>query len=134
MAIFGIGAAYGGQNDVSSRFIDKGIACLGWSEKDAPTLHYLLKHIKTGDIIYIKAHPPNLGLIIKAVGIVIGQGVEHDDELGTGIAVKWVWSGDERFGQLQDRYAVRNLALYEEYNYDVQARVIGLLLKGIERN
>ena len=126
MAIFGIGAKYD-ERDVYPDFVARNVACVGWDENDFPTLHSILKHIKTGDIVYIKSHPPSIGLIIKAVGIVIGQGVMQDQDLGNGIQVNWIWTGEERIGKLEDKYPVRNLTLYEEYNYDVQSRVIQLL-------
>lgn len=128
MAIYAFGASFGGSKDVSGDFIQRGVARVGWSPKDAPTLHTILKHIKTADIIYIKSHPPSIGLIIKAVGLVVGNEVKNYSGLGTGIRVRWVWTGEERLGQIQDRYPVRNLTLYEEYDYEVQAKVIDLLL------
>ena len=128
MAVFGIGAKYD-DRDVCTDFITGNVACVGWDEDDYPTLHRVLQHIKTGDIVYIKSHPPNIGLIIKAVGIVIGQGVKDYPDLGRGIEMNWLWSGDERIGKLEDKYPVRNLTLYEEYNYDVQSRVIQLLVE-----
>jgi hypothetical protein len=68
MAIYAFGASFGGRNDVSSEFIERGVACVGWPRSEAPALHTILKHIKTADIIYIKSHPPSIGLIVKAVG------------------------------------------------------------------
>jgi hypothetical protein len=67
MAIFGFGATYGGTKDVSKDFVKRGVACVGWSPNQSPTLHTMLKHIKTGDVVYLKAQPANAGLIIKAV-------------------------------------------------------------------
>ena len=128
MAVYGIGANYDGTRDVSGDFISRNIACVGWSLQDAPTLHEILKHIKTGDIIYIKSHPPSIGLIIKAVGIVIGNHILSDPDLGDGVQVRWEWTGDRRIGILGDRYAVRNITLYEEYNFDIITTVIQLLL------
>jgi hypothetical protein len=64
MAIYGIGASYS-QEDVSQEFIRKGLAYVGWSEADAPPLHAVLRHFKVGDVVYIKAHPPSVGLIIN---------------------------------------------------------------------
>src|SRR5947207_1492318 len=93
MAIFGFGASYGGKEDVSEKFIKHGVACVGWSPTDALTLHTILKHIKTGDVAYLKSHPPNVGLIIKAVGIVTGKEVKNVPNLGMGIDVKWTWKG-----------------------------------------
>jgi hypothetical protein len=130
MAIYAFGASYGGIKDVSGDFIQKGVACVGWSRKDAPALHTILKHIKTGDIIYLKSHPPSIGLIIKAVGIVVGNEVKNYAGLGAGIRVRWVWTGADRLGQIQDRYPVRNLTLYEEFDYNVQTKIIEHFLEG----
>jgi hypothetical protein len=132
MAIYGIGASYHGTGDVSQDFKDKGLACVGWDESDAPPLHTILKHFKIGDVVYIKAHPPQIGLIIKAVGIVISDRLKNDKKLGTGMPVKWVWTGEERLGKFDDKYPVRNITLYEEFNPQVQKRVIDLLLSCVK--
>jgi hypothetical protein len=128
MAIYAFGASYGGKKDVSGDFVQRGIACVGWSPKDAPTLHTILKHIKTGDVIYIKSHPPSIGLIIKAVGVAVDTKVRPYSGLGAGIGVRWVWTGKRQLGQIHGRYPVRNLTLFEEYDYDVQKEIIDLLL------
>lgn len=90
MAIYGFGAYY--DRDVSKEFISNGLACLGWSSKKAPSLHKLLKHIKIGDLIYIKSHPPDKGLTIKAVGIILDDTLSNTD-MGTCLNVEWIWSG-----------------------------------------
>ncbi len=131
MAIFGIGASYSGV-DVSPKFIKKNLACVGWSEEEAQPLHTLLRHIKIGDIVYIKSHPPSIGLIIKAVGIVTSDELEDCKELGTGIRVKWLWTGEERLGQFDDKYPVRNITLYEEFSRPIQSRVLKLLLSKLK--
>ena len=132
MAIYGIGASYSNV-DVSPKFIKKGLACVGWSEKEAQPLHAILRHFKIGDIIYIKAHPAQVGLIVKAVGIVSSDELRSDKELGIGMPVKWVWTGEKRLGQLNDKYPVRNITLYEEFSRPVQTKVIQLLLSSIKR-
>jgi hypothetical protein len=133
MAVFGFGASYGGTNDVSGKFIKQGIACVGWQPKEAPPLHTILKHIKTGDIIYLKSQPPSIGLIIKAVGIVTGHKVKKYSE-GFGIRVRWIWIGEKRLQQIRDGCRpVRNLTLFEEYNFDVQSVVIKLLLTELNK-
>ena len=68
MAIFGIGAYY--DRDVSNDFLEQGCACVGWAEGDAPPTHAILRHLRAGDIIFIKSFTPNDGLTIKAVGLV----------------------------------------------------------------
>jgi len=130
MAIYGIGASYDNV-DVSPKFIKKGLACVGWSGADAQPLHAILKHFKIGDIVYIKAHPPQIGLIIKAVGIVTSDEIQFDKELQTGIRVKWLWTGEKRLGQFDDKYPVRNITLYEEFSRPIQSVVLKLLLSGI---
>ena len=126
MAIYGIGASYSNV-DVSAKFIKKELACVGWSEKEAQPLHALLRHFKVGDIVYIKAHPPQIGLIVKAVGVVKSDKIKIDKTLGVGIPVKWLWTGEDRLGKFDDKYPVRNLTLYEEFSRVVQARVLDLL-------
>jgi hypothetical protein len=128
MAIFGFGANYGKDGDVSEDFVKHGVACVGYEPDEAPSLHTLLKHIKTGDVVYLKAYPANVGLIIKAVGVVVGNEVrEYGD--GWGVSVKWVWTGDKRLGQINDKYNVRRLTLYEEHNFEIHKKVLDLLLR-----
>jgi len=55
MTVYGIGAYHGDDKDVSKTFLSEEAACIGWSEKEAPALHRILKHIRIGDIIYIKS-------------------------------------------------------------------------------
>jgi hypothetical protein len=129
MAIFGIGAFY--DEDVSEDFIEQGIACIGWSEKDASTLYNILRFLRVGDIIYIKSQPPQVGLIIKAVGIVTDNKLEKYQGLGTGVKMKWIWTGNEKLGkipELDDKYNVRNNSIYEEFNRFVQDKVLSLLI------
>jgi hypothetical protein len=132
MAIFGFGATYDGE-DVSDRFVAAGMACVGWSEDDAPPLHNILRHIKIGDIVFLKSFAPQVGLTIKAVGIVTGREPVEREHLGWGVPVRWVWQGEERIGQLEDKYPVRSITLFEEYNPTVQEHVIELLLAGETR-
>lgn len=127
MAIFGFGASYD-REDVSGRFIAAGAACVGWPEAEAPPLHNILRHIKIGDIAFLKSFAPQVSLTIKAVGIVTGREPLEVENLGWGVAVRWVWRGEERIGQFEDKYPVRSITLYEEYNPRVQERVIDLLL------
>jgi len=126
MAIFGIGAHY--DSDVSEEFLSRGFACVGWSEDDAPPAHAILRQLRTGDIMFIKSWNPQTGLTIKGVGVVTEGRVRAVDSLGTGVPVRWVWSGDVRIGKLDDKWPVRTVTLYEEQHPQVQARVIALLL------
>lgn len=130
MAIYGIGAYYSDTDDVSADFLKRGFACVGWDYDDAPSLHKILKFIKTGDLIYIKSHPPGKSLFIKAVGIVKNDNILSDKKLGACLPIEWIWEGWEELTE-NDRYNVRNNTLYEEVNPDIQAKVIQLLLSKI---
>jgi hypothetical protein len=129
MAVFGLGAFYDGTTDMTDDFLSNGVACVGWPQNDAPPLHRIMRHIKMGDIIYIKAHPPTQGLTIKGVGIVTDDEVFHDPDLGEAcLRVRWVWRGNEFVGRIGDRYNVRNITLYEEFSPEIIGRVIRLLV------
>lgn len=127
MAIFGIGAIY--DRDVSDDFIERGVACVGWPESEAPALHEILRCLKVGDIIYIKTAPIGKGLRVKGVGIVINNTVKVIENLGKGVFVNWIWKGYETIGEINDKYNVRNNTLYEEFNKDVQNYILNLMLK-----
>ncbi len=129
MAVFGLGAFYNNTTDMTDAFLSNGVACIGWARNDAPPLHRIIRHIKMGDIVYIKAHPPNQGLIIKGVGIVMDDEVFPDQDLGQAcIRVRWIWRGNELLGHIRDRYPVRSITLYEEFNPEIIRRVIELLV------
>jgi hypothetical protein len=130
MAIYGIGAFINSETDVSANFVKRGVACVHWDQEDAPAVHRLLGHIKTGDILYIKAHPPGRSLTVKAVGIVEKEPVELFGDLGRGLHVRWLWRGPEETWPESDeeiRYNVRANTLYEEYSQTVQTRILELL-------
>jgi len=126
VAIFGIGAHY--ESDVSSEFLQHGCACVGWGENEAPPAHGILRHVRTGDIFFIKSFAPSVGLTVKAVGIVTDGMVRKYPGLGAGVPVRWVWTGEERIGKLDDKWPVRSVTIYEEYHPKVQSKIIELLL------
>lgn len=136
MAVYGIGAAYGGRNDKTKDFLHNNCACIGWGEQDAPSLHKLLSKIKISDFIYIKSMSISTKeLVIKAVGVVYDDIIEDKSTLGKGIGVKWLWQGIERVA-LTDKmykYNVYNNTLYEEYLSEVQQKVINLAIQGIKQ-
>jgi hypothetical protein len=127
MAIFGIGAHYD-VGDVTEQFVSGSLACVGWSEQDAPPAHAILRQLRTGDIIFIKSFTPQGGLSIKAIGIVMEGQVRDIESLGSCVPVRWVWTGHEHIGKLEDKWPVRSVTIYEEHHPTVQAKVIDLLL------
>ena len=54
-------------------------------------------------------------------------------ELGEGVGVKWIWSGHENLGTIDDKYNVRNNTIYEEYSRTVQDAVLKLLFSKISK-
>ena len=128
MAIFGVGASYFSEGDVTRKFLSNNVACINWSNEDAPVLHKLMKTIKVGDIIYIKSYPYATGLEIKAVGVVQDDNVIFLKDVGEAcLKVKWTWTGSKKLGKIGDRYNVRTLSIYEELNPDIQKKVVDLL-------
>jgi hypothetical protein len=117
MTIHAFGAVYDGV-DVSTTFLNLGVACSGWGPSSPPTastspadgqapfVEAALRGIKTGDIAIIKSQSPSNGLRIKGVGIVtdarlhdvsVGAGYAVDQlhpgwsSLGIGVKVRWNW-------------------------------------------
>ena len=132
MAIFGLGAFYQEVGDVTDSFLSRGVACVGWGYEDAPALHRLMRHIKVGDIIYLKSYPRTQGLRIKAIGVVLDDEfipVEDVEDIGQAcLRVRWVWIGNEVVGMVRDK-SNRIVTLYEETNPDIQRRIVDLLLE-----
>lgn len=129
MAIFGLGAYYQGRReDVTGKFVSDGIACIGWNRADAPALHNMMAHMNVGDIIYIKSHPIDRGLIIKAVGIIADDEIISTDLGDSCLRVNWIWTGNKELGRIPDKYNVRNNTLYVEYNPTIRKTVINLLI------
>lgn len=117
MSIHAFGATYDGI-DISTTFLDLGVACSGWrpssppsattwpTDGEAPFVEAALRAIKTGSIAIIKSQSPGNGLRIKGVGIVTDSrpheitsaaGYQlhrlHPDwtTLGVGVKVRWTW-------------------------------------------
>jgi hypothetical protein len=67
-------------------------------------------------------------LIIKAVGIVVDDTIEDKGNLGKGITVKWLWTGNEKIAITPEMYKnnVFNNTLYEEYLPEIQLKIINL--------
>ncbi|WP_374944967.1 hypothetical protein [Sphingomonas sp.] len=132
MSIIGIGAMYGGTQDVSADFVERGVAAIGFEPVNAPFTHSQMATLKVGDMIFIKSYPPHLGLYIKAVGVVIDAVIKPIEGLGYGVDVRWAWHDINNpvvLGKMDDRGDhVRRGTFYEEVGPAVQAVVIDLLL------
>ena len=131
MAIYGIGANYDNV-DVSQEFINGEIACIGWDISEAPELYQIFRNVKNGDVIYIKSFSPSNGLYIKAVGIVTNNEIKKETQ-GLGVSVKWIWDGYYHYGKVHDKYNVRSITIYEEYNKDIQDLILDLIFSKIAK-
>ena len=136
MAIYGIGAMFGGTEDMTEVFLEQCGAYLGWTVKEAPFAHQMLRRITVGDLIFIKSYPPTVGLQVKAVGIVTDPADEFPDwDLGTRVGVQWWWQTGPRakplvIGKLDDKADfMRRGSLYEELNPQVQRQILDLILR-----
>ena len=130
MAIYGIGATYGDEGDVSPEFLARQAAYIGWDEADAPYFHQMFRRITVSDILFIKSYPPQQGLIIKAVGVVTEpQFVAGADDMGVKVGVDWRWTrGPLLIGPLNDKADfMRRGSLFEELNPALQRRVMSLI-------
>jgi hypothetical protein len=137
VAIYGFGAMFGGNTDVTDDFFQQRMACVGWSEQDAPPLFDILRNIGNGDLVFIKSFNPQVGLTIKAVGIVTDRTIRQYAVLGhprNGVTVLWVWHGSDSVGKIDDKYPIRSVTLFQEHTPSVQARVIGHLLAAAAPN
>ena len=130
MAVYGIGAMYGGVEDKAKDFIRNEVACVGFQPQDATAIHAQMSKIKAGDVIFIKSYVPQTGLHIKAVGIVTDPLFRKiTNNLGWGVGVRWVSSDRITIGKLDDHSDyVRRGSFYEEFNPDVLRRVIDVLV------
>ena len=94
MAVWGIGAYYPGeQEDKAKQFVEKGRIIIGYSEEEHPDYYVMLRSIKPGDIIFIKARfMLNQPMKIKAVGIAVDTNVSDENGMDgrKGISVNWV--------------------------------------------
>jgi hypothetical protein len=132
MAVYGIGAMYGGTDDQTDNFIKMGVACVGWAPNDAPAAHAQMASVKAGDVFFIKSYAPNAGLHIKAVGIVTDATFRKiTDTLGWGVSVRWVDMPGGRIavGPVEDHSDyMRRGTLYEEFNQNIIKRVLDALV------
>lgn len=136
MATYGFGAAYGGSEDMTSTCVQNGGAFVGWSSDEAPSAHAMLRQIEVGDLVFLKAFPPSMGLIVKAAGVVIetAEPLLVNEVPGVGVRVDWTFygprdGGTKLLGKIGDKADfTRGGTLYREYNPDVQRRIIQLVL------
>ncbi|MCX6141826.1 MAG: hypothetical protein NTZ35_01265 [Ignavibacteriales bacterium] len=131
MAIYGIGAFF--TEDVSGRFISANLVGVGWARDDAPELHQYMRSLKVGDIVYIKAFPPNVNqVIVKAIGIVVDDILldesSTDNLVSCGRRVRWVSTEQFSIPKPTERNNVRQNTMYEEFHPEIQQHIINRIV------
>jgi hypothetical protein len=93
-----------------------------------------MRSIRLGDIIYIKSSP-QIGLIIKAVGVVRKLELPTLEHGAIGVGITWLWTGPTKtVGKIADAYNVRSNTLYEEHSPAVCELVLNLLVPTVSRS
>ena len=145
MAIFGAGSKWN-DKEVRNEFFEEEKFIIGWNKSNAKDLYEVLSHLKTGDIIYLKANQPGSRSIrIKGIGIVTKSVIQciNDNEYGDAkisdwnsffVRVKWIHKDEftitipDAEGKLTN---VRAATFYEEYLPYVQFEIVEKVTKAI---
>ncbi|HXB41905.1 MAG TPA: hypothetical protein VNZ49_15290 [Bacteroidia bacterium] len=125
MAVYGIGAFYDGEYDVSGDFITNNIVGVGWDNNDAPELHHYLTSMKVGDVVYIKAAFKGTDITVKGIGIITDNTIIHNHQFAS-IARNIKWLSTQKFviPQLREKNNVRRNTIYEEFHPQVLREII----------
>lgn len=107
-------------------FLDEGVVCLPHSPDGKSDMHHIVSPIKNEDIVFIKHSTSPSGMQIKAVGVVRSD-FPNGREGDICMPVEWVWLGEKNLEQYDEVRALRDNALYEEHDIQVQREIINLL-------
>lgn len=92
MAVWGIGAYFPAQSrDMSQDFYNAEKIMIGYSEEEHPDYYRLLRSIKAGDIVFIKArYKTSKYLRVKAIGIATEYQTSRKDGRRESVCVSWI--------------------------------------------
>lgn len=125
MAIYGIGAYFDGERDVSGDFISNNIVAVGWGFNSAPELHHYLASLKVGDIVYIKAAYGGGDITVKGIGIIRDNILVNDHQLAPlARNVKWLNTDKFIISKPAEKNNVRSNTIYEEFHPEVLKLII----------
>jgi len=130
MAIYGVGAYYGGdKRDVSDQFIAKNLIGTGWEFEDAPELREYFRSLKVGDIVYIKVAAFGREKIgVKGIGIIRDEVIlgskDTDSLVTTGRNVIWLSKEHFDIPRPTEKNNVRSNTVYEEFHPAVLKEII----------
>ncbi len=118
-------AIFGFEEHNAQDFLEKRYVCLPHALDGASDLHRVVSPIKNEDIVFIKHSSPG-GLQIKAVGVVQSD-FPAENDVDFCMPVEWVWLGEKVLQSFDEEYLLRDNALYEEHDIQVQRAIIDLL-------
>jgi hypothetical protein len=128
MAIYGVGAYFDGDKDVSGEFVQNELVGVGWEPGDAPELQEYFKSLKVGDIVYIKAAFGGGDITVKGIGIIRDNAIRGRQDtnklVSTGRNVAWLNREHFVIRRPKEKNNVRNNTIYEEFHPLVQAEII----------
>ncbi len=137
MAIWGVGAKFGGWDNKLESFSKENFWCTGFSEQQKPEVYDMIKNIQIGDIVYVKSLPISSNIMnVRAVGIVTDSFKDSNSHKGfencsNEIGVKWLIADLNQpllKVEITDKYINdRKTTIFKEYNMQIVAKVIGLL-------
>lgn len=131
MAMFGVGA-YFDKDDLSQKFIDNNVIGVGWTKEQAPALFQMVGSIKVGDIVYIKSFSPSSEKIfVRGIGIVVDakEAKPIKNIISLGRNVRWLDKREFEIEKPVEKNNVRLNTMYEEFNEDVQRKILEQILK-----
>lgn len=132
MAVWGIGAYFQKDGDITKKCLENGVAVTGFKEDNNPKLFEMMRQIQAGDLIFIKSRfMKNQPLRVKAIGIVKDSEIKPCPEvLGTmGIEVHWLkdLSNEPEQMEKEDIHDRDTHTLYQEKNEKIIKKIIELL-------
>ena len=96
MAIWGVGAKFGGWDNKLDSFINESFWCTGFTQQEKPEIYEMIKNIQIGDIVYVKSLPIKSNIMnVRAVGIVTESFKNFNshkgfESCGNEIGIKWL--------------------------------------------
>lgn len=120
-------AAFFGIDERQARgFVDNRVVCIPRMPEGEAELHAIVSPIKNEDVVFIKHWTPEVGLHVKAVGLVRSE-VPLEETGPVCLPVDWVWQGEKELETFDEVLAQSGQDLYEEHNIQIQREIIDLL-------
>ena len=95
MAVWGIGAYFQGEGDITKDCLKEKVAVIGYMEEEKPRYYEMIQSVEVGDLIFIKSRfMLNQPLRIKAVGFVIDNEVKNIPNVYNAKGIKVCWKRD----------------------------------------